>query len=123
MELSYQQSISMMRILLDIIHADGRIDERETFLFNHLKKEFNLTDEDHQVVERKNSLLALAQLKEMDDEVKDFFAKLMSRMIIVDEDINVNEVAIYELVADFCGISTKFDENAGKESLDKCSKS
>ena len=113
----------MMRILLDIIHADGRIDERETFLFDQLKREFGLIEEDHQVVEKKNSLLALAQLRDMDEEAKDYFAKLMSRMIIVDEDINVNEVAIYELVAEFCGINTKFDETIDKESLEGCSKS
>ncbi len=123
MELSYQQSIAMMRILLDIIHADGRIDERETFLFDQLKSEFELTEDDHHVVEKKNSLLALAQLREMDKEAKDYFAKLMSRMIIVDEDINVNEVAIYELVAEFCGINAKFDENIDKESIEGCSRS
>ena len=111
MELTYQQNIAMMRILLDIIHADGRIDAREVFLFNQLKDEFNLTDEDHIVVEKKNSLLALAQVKEMTEEEKDYFARLMNRMIIVDEDINVNEMAIYDLVCDFCGISTTFCES------------
>lgn len=123
MELSYQQYVSMMRILLDIIHADGRIDAREEFYYNELKDEFHLTDEDHAVVEKKNSLLALAQIKEMNDDEKDYFAKLMSRMIIVDEDINVNEVAIYELVCEFCGIKLSFVEAAGQESVDPCSHS
>ena len=123
MELSYQQYIAVMRILLDIIHADGRIDAREEFYFNELKDEFHLTDEDHSVVEKKNSLLALAQVKEMNDEEKDYFAQLMSRMIIVDEDINVNEVAIYELVCDFCGIKVSLVDAAGKESVEPCSRS
>ena len=104
MELTYQQYIAIMRILLDIIHADGRIDSRETFLFNHLKDDFSLTDADREVVESKNSLLALAQVREFDADAKKYLANLMNRMIIVDEDINVNEVAIYELVCDYCGI-------------------
>ena len=59
----------------------------------------------------------------MNDEEKDYFAQLMSRMIIVDEDINVNEVAIYELVCDFCGIKVSFVDAAGKESVEPCSRS
>lgn len=109
-DLSYQQKIASMRILLDIIHADGRIDARETFFFNKLKEEFGMKDEDHKVVEEKNSLLALSQIKCFDDEQKEYFAKLMSRMIIVDEDINVNEVDIYNIVCEFCGIGIRFDD-------------
>ena len=33
---NYQQKVAMMRILLDIIQADGRIDAREIFYFNPL---------------------------------------------------------------------------------------
>jgi hypothetical protein len=32
----------------------------------------------------------------------------MSRMIVIDEDVNVNEVAIYDVVTKFCGISVSF---------------
>jgi uncharacterized tellurite resistance protein B-like protein len=35
-EYSFQQKIAMMRILLDIIHADGYIDAREQHFFNEL---------------------------------------------------------------------------------------
>lgn len=118
-ELTYQQRIAVMRILLDIIHADGIVDARETFLFNKLKDDFQLTDEDHEVVKSKNSLIALAQIKLLDDEQKKYFAKLMSDMIIVDEDINANEVAIYDVVSDFCNIAVSFQENIGPEKMDE----
>lgn len=114
-DLSYQQKIATMRILLDIIHADGRIDARETFFFNKLKEEFDMKDEDHKVVEEKNSLLALSQIKCFDEEQKEYFAKLMSRMIIVDEDINVNEVNIYNIVCEFCGIGIEFNNLISSE--------
>ena len=120
-EYTYQQKIAIMRILLDIIHADGVIDERETFFFEKLRTEFELTKEDHKVVNNKNSLLALTQIKLLNDEQKDYFAKLMAKMIIVDEDINANELDIFNVVSEFCGINKKFDESVSKEEIERCS--
>lgn len=122
-EYTYQQKIALMRILLDIIHADGIIDARETFFFNKLKEEFRLSDEDHEAVTNKNSLIALTQIKCMTDEQKAEFAHLMSKMIIVDEDINANEVAIYDVVTDFCGINISFDEAIDKGQIADCTRS
>lgn len=104
---NYQQKIAMMRILLDIIQADGRIDAREMFYFKQLKKKFELSEDSHTDVAAKNSLMALVQIKLFDDEQKDFFADLMANMIIIDEDIDANEVLIYDVVRDFAGISKK----------------
>ena len=107
---SYQQKVAMMRILLDIIHADGRIDAREMFYFNQLKEKFEMPEGSHIDVDEKNSLMALAQIKLVDEEQKDFFADLMGNMIVVDEDINANEVLIYDVVRDFTGIGKEFDK-------------
>ena len=123
MELTYQQKIAMMRILLDIIHADGIIDARETFFFEQLKKEFGLTAKDHKVVKAKNSLIALSQVRLLTEEQKKYFAALMSKMIIVDEDINTNETAIYDIVADFCGINVSFEDAVSPNDMENCSKS
>jgi uncharacterized tellurite resistance protein B-like protein len=122
-EYTYQQKIAIMRILLDIIHADGIIDARETFFFDKLKEEFGLAEEDHEVVKSKNSLLALTQIKLLDEEQKEHFAKLMAQMIIVDEDINVNEVAIYNVVSESCSIDKKFINSITTEESEKCTKS
>ena len=101
---NYQQKIAMMRILLDIIHADGRIDARETFYFNQLKETFDLRDDAHKDVDEKKSLMSLAQVKMFDEDQKEYFAELMANMIVVDEDIDANEVLIYEIVREFAGI-------------------
>ena len=122
-EYTYQQKIAIMRILLDIIHADGIIDARETFFFEKLKGEFELADEDHEVVNNKNSLLALTQIKLLDEEQKEHFAKLMAQMIIVDEDINVNEVSIYNVVSEFCGIGKALTDSITIDDSKKCTKS
>ena len=42
-----------MRILLDIIHADGVIDARETFFFNKLKEKFEIQADDYELVKSK----------------------------------------------------------------------
>ena len=122
-EYTYQQKIAIMRILLDIIHADGIIDARETFFFEKLKDELQLAEEDHEIVKKKNSLLALTQIKLLDEEQKEHFAKLMAQMIIVDEDINVNEMAIFELVCKTCNIDLKFEDVVNPEQIENSTRS
>lgn len=99
----------MMRILLDIINADGRIDVRETALFNKLSKDFELSEDAKIDVDTKLSILALLEIKNFTELQKEFFAKLMNNMIVVDEDVNVNEVAIYDVVTKYCDIPILFD--------------
>lgn len=109
-EFNYQQKISMMRILLDIINADGRIDVRETSLFERLAKDFELDEKSRIDVDAKLSILALIEIKNFSSEQKEYFAKLMSNMIVVDEDANVNEVAVYDVVTNFCDILIEFEK-------------
>ena len=108
-EFNYQQKISMMRILLDIINADGRIDVRETALFNKLSEDFELGEDAKVDVGAKLSILALLEIKNFTESQKEFFAKLMSNMIVVDEDVNVNEVAVYDVVTKYCDIPVPFN--------------
>lgn len=122
-EYSYQQKIAMMRILLDIIHADGYIDARELHFFNELKELFNMKETDHEFVKECNSLLALLQIRDFTAEQKMGFALYMSKMIIVDGDINVNEIAIYNVVNEFCDINKDFTENIPQEELKGCTHS
>ena len=114
---TYQQKIAMMRILLDIINADGVIDARETYLFNQLMEEFDMSNEDKEIVNKKNSLLALAQLHDMEEPQKEYFADIMAKMIMIDEDVNYNEVAIYDLVQRVCHISKSFAEQPKHDGL------
>ena len=122
-EYSYQQKIAMLRILLDIIHADGYIDAREKHFFNEIRELLQLEEEDYAIVKETNSLLALLQIKSFNDEQKMGFALYMSKMIVVDQDINSNEIAIYNVVRDFCGITSEFGENLDSSDLEKYSHS
>ena len=106
--INHNQRIAVMRVLLDIIHADGRIDVRETDFFNKLLDELALPYNTKDEINCKSSLIALLDIKNFSDDQKEYFAALMDKMIKVDEDINVNEVAIYDVVIDYCQIPIPF---------------
>jgi hypothetical protein len=110
--LNFQQKIAILRILLDIINADGRIDERETFYFNTIAKLLGVPANSLADVKDANSLLCLLELKG---------AKLMGKQVIVDQDINVNEVAIFNLVCDTCGINIDLKDVVPSEEYAACS--
>ena len=121
--LNFQQKISIMRILFDIINADGRIDARETFYFNKVAKILGITEEDRNTINEANSLLCLLELNSFDDNQKRELAKMMGQQIVIDEDINVNEMAIYELVCRTCGIEAKFEDVVTSEQIEKSTRS
>ena len=121
--LDYQQKIAVMRILLDIINADGRIDARETFYFNKVAKLLELNEENLETINEANSLLSLLEIKEFEDNQKIEVAKLMGQQIVIDEDINVNEMAIYELVCKTCNIDINFEDVVTKEQLENSTRS
>lgn len=121
--LNFQQKIAIMRILFDIINADGRIDARETFYFNKVAKILGITEEDRNAINEANSLLCLLELNSFDDNQKQELAKMMGQQIVVDEDINVNEMAIYELVCKTCGIEAKFEDVVTSEQIENSTRS
>lgn len=115
--LNFQQKIAVMRILFDIINADGRIDARETFYFNKVAKILGVNEEDRPYVNDANSLLCLLEINSFSEDQKKQMAEMMGQQIVVDEDINVNELAIYELVCKTCGIAAKFEDVVTTEQL------
>ena len=110
-EFTYEEKIAVMRVILDIVMADGKVDERERTFFTEIASSLHLGQEAKDDVDRCNSLLALTVIHDLDDQQKEQVAKLMGKMIIVDEDINYNEVKIYNVVNEFCQINIDFDEN------------
>lgn len=122
-QLNFQQKIAIMRILFDIINADGRIDARETFYFNKVAKLLGIGEEHRPTINEANSLLCLLEVKSLDDHQKQEMAKMMGQQIVIDEDINVNEMAIYELVCKTCGIDIKFNDVVSHEQIEKSTRS
>jgi len=107
--LTYKERVAVMRILLDIILADGKIDRREQALFETVMKTLELDATAKCDIDNQNSLLALTMIYSFTQEQKEEFARLMGQMIIIDEDINYNEVKIYNVVNEFCNIRQEFN--------------
>lgn len=107
--LTYEQKISILRILLDIAKADNLYDEREIAFFDKTIEEFGLDNKIKKDVESKSSLLALAEISNYSQEQKEGLSKLMGQMIVIDKDINYNEIRIYNVVNDFCKINNEFN--------------
>lgn len=106
---TYAQKVSMMRILMDLVLADGRIDERETAYFDRIAGLLGFDNNARKDVDKKNSLLALTEISDFDQSQKEELSKLMGQMIVVDKDINYNEIRIYNVVNDFCKINVGFN--------------
>ena len=100
---NYQQRVAVLRILQDVIYADGRIDIRETELFEKLKQELCITEQIQQDVQNRSALLALCQVRALDSEQKSYLVELMRSMIVIDEDIDSHEVLVYDLVCNVIG--------------------
>lgn len=104
MEYKYNQKMAIVRLLLDIISIDEKIDTRETLYFKKVKKELNLSPEDHFKVKEFSTLLCLSILKEMTKEQKENYATLMKNMILADGFIEPSELLAYEDICKFCDI-------------------
>lgn len=100
---NYQQRVAVLRILRDIIYADGRVDIREIELFEKLKQELCITAQLQEDVQNRSALLALYQVRSLESEQKRYLVELMRSMIVVDEDIDSHEVVVYDLVCDVIG--------------------
>jgi len=100
---NYQQRVAVLRILQDVIYADGRIDIRETELFEKLKQELCITEQIQEDVRSRSALLALCQVRALDSEQKSYLVELMRSMIVIDEDIDSHEVLVYDLVCNVIG--------------------
>lgn len=121
--LTFQQKIAIMRILFDIINADGRIDARETFYFNKVANILGINDDCRSVVNEANSLLCLLEIANFDEDQKKEMTKMMGQQIVVDEDININEMAIFELVCKICNIDIKLEDVVSIEQIENSTRS
>jgi len=104
MEFTYNQKMSIVRLLLDIIRVDGKIDARESFLFEEIKEELGLMPEDHYKASEYNTLLSLCVVKAMTQEQKKAFSDMVVRMILADEEVMDNELIAYMDICEFCQI-------------------
>lgn len=107
-ELEYNAKIAVMRILNDIVNADNVVKDVEVNYMNEVASTFELADNYLNEVNNLVTLQALSIVRALSADVKEKIAQLMGKMIVIDEDINYNEVKLYNAVCESCNIEKDF---------------
>lgn len=108
-ELEYNAKIAVMRILNDIVNADNVVKDVEVNYMNEVASTFELADNYMNEVNSLVTLQALSIVRALSSDAKEKIAQLMGKMIVIDEDINYNEVKLYNAVCESCNIEKDFN--------------
>lgn len=108
-ELEYNAKIAVMRILNDIVNADNVVKDVEVNYMNEVASTFELADNYLNEVNNLVTLQALSIVRALSADVKEQITQLMGKMIVIDEDINYNEVKLYNAVCKSCNIEKDFN--------------
>ena len=76
---------------------------------NEIIRDFGLEVKYEDDVRSLMTLQALATIRELDVELKEMVAKMMGKMIVIDNDINYNEVKLYNAFCESCNIEKNFN--------------
>ena len=114
-----KQKTAILKILYDIVLADGYIDERELLYYKYVEKTLNVHEKELELAKQTNSLLALAEVNKLHPAQKEQFAVMMGKLIVADQIIHYNEVKIYNLVCDYCNINLDIEDSFDSDLLAK----
>lgn len=107
-EFKYNEKIAILRILKEIKNADNIVRESEIAYMNEVIQSFGLEDSYTKDLNQLMTLQALSTIRGMTVEQKSEIAKMMGKMIIIDQDINYNEVKLYNAFCESCDIEKDF---------------
>lgn len=110
-ELSYNAKLAVVKVLGEILNADNVVHEKEVQYMNEVIHVFGLESKYKDDIKTMMTLQALAIIRELDVEQKEMVAKMMGKMIVVDNDINYNEVKLYNAFCESCNIERDFNVN------------
>ena len=107
-QLTYNAKIAVVKVLNEILNADSIVHENEVQYMNEVIRDFGLDGNYEDDVKSLMTLQALATIRELDVELKEMVAKMMGKMIVIDNDINYNEVKLYNAFCESCNIEKDF---------------
>jgi|UniRef100_UPI004028CDC8 uncharacterized tellurite resistance protein B-like protein len=107
-ELTHNAKIAVLRILNDIVNADNIVKDVEIEYMDEIARSFKLADNYMNEVNSLVTLQALSIVRTLPTDKKEKIAQLMGKMIVIDEDINYNEVKLYNAVCESCNIEKDF---------------
>jgi uncharacterized tellurite resistance protein B-like protein len=108
-DLKYNEKIAVIKVLTEILYADIIVHVKEVGYLNEVVKSFGLNDSYKTDAESLLTLQALSTIRELPSDQKAEIAKMMGNMIVVDQDINYNEVKLYNTVCESCNIEKDFN--------------
>ena len=108
-ELTHDAKIAVLRILNDIVNADNIVKDIEVENMNEIARSFELADNYMDKVNNLVTLQALSIVRALSVDLKEKTAQMMGKMIVIDEDINYNEVKLYNAVCESCNIERDFN--------------
>ena len=108
-QLTYNAKIAVVKVLNEILNADSIVHENEVQYMNEVIRDFGLEGKYEEDVKSLMTLQALATIRELDVELKEMVAKMMGKMIVIDNDINYNEVKLYNAFCESCDIEKDFN--------------
>lgn len=108
-QLTYNAKIAVVKVLNVILNADSIVHENEVQYMNEIIRDFGLEEKYEDDVRSLMTLQALATIRELDVELKEMVAKMMGKMIVIDNDINYNEVKLYNAFCESCNIEKNFN--------------
>ena len=110
-ELPYNAKLATLRLLNDILKADNVICDSEIEFFNQIIESFSFTTDYKQDFDNLVTLQALSIVQDLAASQKNLIARLMGQMIVIDNDINYDEVKLYNIFCKLCNIDLDFNLN------------
>lgn len=110
-KITYNAKVAIIKVLSEILNADSIVNDNEVEYMNEVIKSFNLDGNFQSDVDSLLTLQALSTIRELSVTLKNEVAKMMGKMIIIDEDINYNEVKLYNTFCKSCDIEKNFNIN------------
>ena len=110
-ELKYNEKIAVVKVLTEILKADKIVHDKEVKYLDDVIVSFELDDTYKAEVGNLMTLQALSTIRGLAADQKSEIAKMMGKMIVIDEDINYNEVKLYNAFCESCDIEKDFNIN------------
>ena len=108
-QLTYNAKIAVVKVLNEILNADSIVHENEVQYMYEVIRDFELEEKYDDDVKSLMTRQALATIRALDVEQKEMVAKMMGKMIVIDNDINYNEVKLYNAFCESCNIEKDFN--------------
>lgn len=110
LEFSFLEMTAIVRVAKLMAMADGRLDEAETKLMFLQAESFGISIEDYgrmlQIGDKMEPAFTMEIIKSMDYQKKKYVAAYLGTIMMIDEDIDEKEFAVWNRITTMAGLPT-----------------